>query len=231
MRHMKLIPALLLGAVLTAGCAPSSENTARESRESTGSADSAESENDMSALPETAVPTEKSAHSLVVWFSLAGEQYAVGNITEGNTAILADLIAEKTGSDTFQIVPTDPYPTSLQELFRTAEQEKDENARPDYQGDVSNWDYYDTVYIGYPTWYDDMPMIVYHFLEDHDFSGKTVCPFNTSGGEGLFSTVDTIREICKGAEVTEGMTVSGTTVQNDRDAADEAVDAWLKGIR
>lgn len=174
---------------------------------------------------------ESAADSIVIWFSLAGEQYGVGEITEGNTAIIADMIAEKTGSDTFEIVPVTPYPTTLQELFTVAEAEQAENARPDYQGNVENWDSYDTVYLGYPLWYNDLPMIVYHFLEDHDFSGKTICPFNTSGSEGLMGTVQTIQEICSGAQVTQGLAVLGATAQQDRTAAEAAVDAWLEELQ
>lgn len=184
-----------------------------------------------SADPAETGSAESSADSIVIWFSLAGEQYGVGEVTEGNTAILADMITEKTGSDTFEIVPVTPYPTTLQELFTVAETEQAENARPDYQGDVENWDSYDTVYLGYPLWYNDLPMIVYHFLEDHDFTGKTICPFNTSGSEGLMGTVQTIQEICSGAQVTQGMTVTGATAQQNRAAAEAAVDAWLEELQ
>lgn len=165
---------------------------------------------------------------LVVYFSLAGEQYGVGEISKGNTAIVADKIAEKTGADTFEIVPVTNYPADLQSLFNVAAKEQDENARPDYIGDVENWDQYKTVYIGYPLWYDDMPMIVYHFLEDHDFTEKTVYPFDTSGGQGLLGTVDTIRSICAGADVKNGLTVRGSVAQNNPAETEKAVDNWLK---
>lgn len=219
------MPFLLLAALVMSGCYE--EDTDRTpvsvSKESAVT----------SALPsedgETAVSQQ--ADSITVWFSLAGEQYAVGTVSEGNTAIIAGMIQEKTGSDAFEIVPVNPYPDTLDELFSTAKREQEEKARPDYQGDIADWDSYQTVYLGYPLWYDDMPMIVYHFLEDHDFTGKTVCPFNTSGGEGLLDTVDAIRKICDGAEVTEGLTVAGTTAQNDRDAAEQAVEEWLAEVQ
>lgn len=170
---------------------------------------------------------EEGSRSLVVYFSLAGEQLDVGVIEKGNTAIVGDLIAEKTGSDTFEIVPVNSYPTDLQSLFDVASEEQDEDARPDYVGDVENWADYDTVFVGYPLWYNDLPMIVYHFLEDHDFTGKTIYPFDTCGSEGLLDTVDTIRSICTGAKVKDGLSVRGVTVQNDPDSAEEAVDSWL----
>ena len=206
LRWKKLIPMILLAAVTITGCSdvPSGKDSSKEQ-------------------------TAESA--IVVWFSLAGEQYGVGEVTEGNTAIIADLVTQKTWSDTFEIVPEDPYPDSLSELFDKASKEQEENARPAYQGDVTDWDSYDTVYIGYPLWFDDMPMIVYHFLEDHDFTGKRICPFDTCGSEGLLGTVDTIKEICGGAEVTEGLSVRGVTAQQDRGAAEQAVDEWLEKLK
>lgn len=171
---------------------------------------------------------EETSRSLVVYFSRTGEQYGVGEISEGNTAVIAGFIAEKTGADLFEIVPQNDYPYDLQSLFRAAEAEQEENARPEYVGDVENWDAYDVVYIGYPLWFDDMPMILYHFLEDHDFSGKTVYPFDTCGSEGLLGTVDAIRGICTGADVREGLSVRGVTVQNHREEAEQAVEVWLE---
>jgi flavodoxin len=209
MNWKKGIPMVFMAAFMIAGCADASsasENGTSEEQESAG-------------------------NSVVVWFSLAGEQYGVGEVTEGNTAIIADMITQKTGSDTFEIVPVDPYPTSLSALFDVALQEQRDNARPDYRGDAEDWDSYDTVYFGYPLWFDDMPMIAYHFLEDHDFSGKRICPFDTCGSEGLLDTVDAIREICDGAEVTEGLSVRGVTAQRDRNAAEQAVDEWLSKLQ
>lgn len=166
--------------------------------------------------------------SLVVYFSRSGEQYGVGKITEGNTAIIAGFIAAHTGADMFEIVPVNDYPYDLQGLFEVAGKEREGNARPDYVGDVENWDKYGTVFIGYPLWFDDMPMIVYHFLEDHDFTGKTIYPFDTSGAEGLLGTVDAIRNKCTGADVRDGLAVRGDTVQTQRRQAEQAVTKWLR---
>lgn len=230
MNWKKALALILFTTLAVSGC--SAENTAQKAE---AASEGAVSTAVPSSVTETASPTEKTdnaqtSDSIVVWFSLAGEQYAVGEISKGNTAIIAEMIQEKTGSDAFEIVPVNPYPTALDELFSTALEEQEEEARPDYEGDVTAWDAYDTVYLGYPLWYDDMPMIIYHFLEDHDFTGKTVCPFDTSGGEGLLQTVEEIRNICDGAEVSEGLTVLGTTAQNDRETAEEAVEAWLAEV-
>ena len=117
---------------------------------------------------------------LVAYFSRAGENYSVGVIEKGNTAIVAETIAEQTGGDLFEIVPVNPYPVGYEEMKAVSTQEKDSGARPEIANTVDNWDDYDVVFLGYPIWYADMPMIVYNFLESYDFTGKTVIPFNTN---------------------------------------------------
>lgn len=94
--------------------------------------------------------TEGGSHMLVAYFSLAGEQYGVGVIEEGNTSIIAHMIAEQTGADLFEIKPETPYPTTYQGLLDVSQQEMRNNARPEIAGTVDNMDDYDTVFIGYP---------------------------------------------------------------------------------
>ena len=89
---------------------------------------------------------------LVAYFSHAGENYNVGVIEEGNTAKLGKVIAEQTGADLFEIVPVVDYPHSYDECLEVATAEQREGARPEYVGDVENWDQYDTIFIGYPIW-------------------------------------------------------------------------------
>lgn len=172
---------------------------------------------------------EQGGNTLVVYFSLAGEQYNVGYVEEGNTSIIAHMIAEETASDLFEITAVTPYPTSHSELLDVSRRENSANARPEYVGDVADWDKYDTVFIGYPNWWGDMPKIVYTFLESHDFSGKTVIPFCTHGGSGLSRTERTIRDIT-GANMMDGFAIAGTTAQNNRDRARAEVTDWLEEI-
>lgn len=115
---------------------------------------------------------ESPTRVLVVYFSRAGENYSVGVIEEGNTAKMAKIIASQTGADLFAIVPEVPYPEDYDSMLSVATQEKNEDARPAYTGDVENWEQYDTVFIGYPIWWAGVPCIVYTFLESHDFTGK-----------------------------------------------------------
>lgn len=169
----------------------------------------------------------EASKTLVAYFSLAGEQFDVGVIEEGNTSIIAHMIAEQTGADLFEIEAVTPYPETHSELLEVSQQEMDDNARPEIARTVDNMADYDTVFIGYPNWWGDMPMIVYNFIESYDFSGKTVVPFCTHGGSGLSGTESTIADLT-GATMLDGFAISGETAQNDRETAQERVTEWLQ---
>ena len=171
--------------------------------------------------------TEGGSNMLVAYFSLAGEQYGVGVVEEGNTSIIAHMIAEQTGADLFEIEAATPYPTTYQGLLDVSQQEMRDDARPEISGTVDNMDDYDTIFIGYPNWWGDMPMIVYNFLESYDLSGKTIVPFCTHGGSGLSDTESTIADIT-GGTMKDGFAIPGTTAQNDRDTARNEVTQWLE---
>ena len=111
--------------------------------------------------------------------------------------------------------------------FDRRKQNMADNARPEIEGTVENMDDYDTIFIGYPNWWGDMPMIVYNFLESYDLSGKTIVPFCTHGGSGLSGTESTIEDIT-GGTMADGFAIAGTTAQNDRDTAGSEVTEWLK---
>ena len=173
--------------------------------------------------------TTGSTRVLVAYFSRAGENYSVGVIDKGNTAIVAELIAEHTGADLFEIIPAVPYPFDYEEMKIVSTRERDSNARPEIANTVENWDDYDVVFLGYPIWYTDMPMIVYNFLESYDFSGKTVIPFNTHEGSGQSGTQSRIEAAIPAATVLNGLAIRGATAQNNTAAARSAVEQWIAG--
>ena len=167
---------------------------------------------------------------LVAYFSRTGEQYSVGNIKEGNTAIIGKMIATKTGGDTFEIkVANDKYPKGYTALTEYAQKEKRANERPAIIGKVDNFADYDTIFIGYPNWWADMPMPVYTFLESYDFTGKTVIPFCTHEGSGLSGTERNVETVTK-ANVRKGLAIYGHVAQNSRTEADKKVSDWLKEL-
>ncbi len=165
---------------------------------------------------------------LVVYFSRADENYSVGNVGVGNTELLAKEIIAKTGADEFMIVPEVAYPVNYRETIDRATKERNGQDRPEYKGDVDTSGY-DTIFLGYPIWWDDMPMIVYHFIEKHDWNGKTVIPFNTHEGSGNSGTYDILKDKLTGATLMgDGFNMSGSIARTDDGI--EKLDNWLESL-
>lgn len=170
-------------------------------------------------MPETSEPdnmTDEEANSTVV---IDGEVL-------GNTQYMAYVIAENSGADIFRIEPETPYPTDHDTLVDLAAEEQDADARPAIKDQIENIADYDTIFLGYPNWWGDMPMILYSFLEQYDLSGKTVIPFNTHGGSGFSNTINTIRFLEPDADVLDGLFISRNHIQ---DAEAEIVE-WVNGL-
>lgn len=172
------------------------------------------------SMPETTDPknmTKEEDNSVVV----------IDGKVLGNTQYVAQIIQKNTGADIFRIEPKMPYPTDHKTLVDLASKEQKENARPELAAKVKNLDQYDVIFLGYPNWWGDMPMLLYTFLESHDLSGKTIIPFNTHGGSGFSNTINTIARLQPNATVNKnGFTVSRNDVQ---DSAND-VAAWLRKL-
>ena len=182
------------------------------------------------ATQEPAVQAAENQKVLVVYFSRTGEQYGVGNIQEGNTAIIAQMIAQKTGGDLFEIkLKNDTYPTQYRPLTQVAQQEKKANARPEIKDKVTNFADYDVVFIGAPNWWGDLPMVVYTFLEQYDWTGKKIAPFITHEGSGLSAIPSSIKKTTR-ANVLAGFSIYGHEAQNERPGSALKVNAWLKQL-
>ena len=182
----------------------------------------------ISAFAQNTAPKEnimKDKKVLVAFFSRTGENYNVGNISKGNTHIIAEMIAGETNGKLFQIEPVKPYPDEYRACVDIAKTEKENKARPAVKEDIAAEDY-DVIFLGYPNWWGDLPMAVYSFLDEVDLSGKTIVPFVTSGGSGLSGTPDTIAALEPGAEVREGLAVRNTNAAD----AQESVEVWLTDL-
>ena len=175
-------------------------------------------------------PTVDTGKTLVVYFSMPDNEdnssVVIGGETLGNTQYMAYVIAENTGADIFRIEPEVPYTTDHDALVEYAQQEKSENARPAIKDSIENFDEYNTVFVGYPNWWADLPMILYTFFDTYDFSGKTIITFNTHGGSGFSRTNETIAELEPNAEVIRGLSISRDVIQ---DAEQDIVD-WVKDL-
>lgn len=168
---------------------------------------------------------------LVVFFSHTGENYNVGYIEKGNTHIVADMIADATGADRFEIVPEKGYPKNYKECIEIAKKELQSNARPAVKGDIKIEDY-DVIFIGYPQWWGEPPMCVYTFIERHDWNGKTVIPFVTHEGSGMGGTDRKIAAECKGANTLtgKGLAIQGKVAQENQASTKKSVEKWLEDL-
>ncbi len=150
-----------------------------------------------------------------------------GSEVYGNTETLARMLQKHLGGDLFSIQTVQAYPTDYDALIDQGGEEKNQTARPELRTHVENMESYDVVFIGFPNWWNDMPMPVYSFLEEYDFSGKTVIPFSTSAGSGFSGTVGTIREMLPDAAVvTDGLHIP----MGNEAEADEEVAGWVGSL-
>lgn len=204
-----------LAACGNSGAAESSSSASEESGTSSEVIEvilqSEEPQTEVSSEPET----ETGSHSLIVYFSWSG-----------NTESVANEIQAQTGGDIFEIVPAEPYTDDYDALLDLAQEEQANGARPAIAETVENFEQYDTVYFGFPNWWGDMPMILYTFLDEYDFSGKTIAPFVTSGGSGFSGTISTIESLEPDAAVTEGLSLGSSEAGDPADAVSE----WLAAI-
>lgn len=146
----------------------------------------------------------------------------------GLTQQTANWISEELNADTFQIQAEKSYPTDIDELLDEAADEKSSNERPALASTISNFDQYDTIYLGYPIWNSDFPMAFYTFLESYDFSGKTVIPFSTHGGSGLAGTVGILEDELPDADVvSNALSISRNNVA---DSHQEVID-WINEVK
>lgn len=191
--------------------APSTTDTA----ESTAAEGNTEAEGSTTGSSDTETADEGGSNALVVYFSATGTTKAV-----------AETLADLQGADLFEIVPEQPYTDEdlnyNDRTTRATAEQDDPDARPAIAQAIDNLDDYDTIYVGYPIWWGDMPRIMYTFFDAYDLSGKTIAPFCTSGGSGLSGTQATIAELEPEATVLDGLHVSGDT--------EGALSDWLTEI-
>ena len=165
--------------------------------------------------------------AIVVFFSHAGDNYAVGNIEVGNTKIVADYISELTGAEQFEIATHKYDGMAYNPLIKLAQEEAEKGELPEYEGDV-DLSQYDTVFIGGPVWWGTYPQVMFTFFKKHrdDMKGKTVIPFTTHEGSGLANCVDDVKKAFPGANVMKGFSIYGHEVRTKR----AKVEKWLKGV-
>ena len=176
--------------------------------------------------------TNNNKKILIAFFSRADENYNVGTVSVGNTEMMARYIKGYLGdrADGFKIDPIVSYPANYKECTEVATQEKNSNARPEFKNaEALDLSKYDTILLGYPIWWGDVPMIINTFLEKYDFSGKTIIPFNTHEGSGDSGTYAYIKNKMSSSNVnTNGLAIRGATAREE--SSKSTVENWLKGL-
>ena len=159
--------------------------------------------------------TTENGGILVVYFSRSG-----------NTEEMAKSIADLTGGTLFEIEPSIPYSTNYQETVDRHKQELADNARPAIAHTVESWESYQTVFVGFPLWSGNAPMIIHSFIESYDFAGKTVIPFSTSGGSSGGPAYRNLADAYPDVTFGDGLNLTGSQISSP----DSSVTPWLSNL-
>ena len=168
--------------------------------------------------------------TLIAYFSRRGNNYVNGSIVNlpvGNTQVAAEKLQSLTGGELYEIRTVRSYSEDYTACTREAQQELRENARPALADALPELSQYDTVYLGYPNWWGTAPMAVFTFLEQGDFSGKTLRPFCTHEGSGMGRSEGDVSRTCPGAKVERGLAIHGGSVKR----ADRDIEQWIRSAK
>lgn len=164
--------------------------------------------------------------AVVVYFSRAGENFYQGQLRQleqGNTALIAQKIADKLAIPLVELVPKKAYPLDYHQTTIRAKQEKEAEATVLYEPLTHQVADYDTIFIGYPNWWGSFPQIVATFLVTEELVGKKIYPFCTHEGSALGNSIRKLEELCPKAVIKTGLPIYGSKVA----VADTAIENWL----
>lgn len=220
MKMKKVISILAAGTMtmgLLAGCGSSSESTEEDTSGQAAQEDSAD-EGSTDAAASDEAETSGSGNVLIAYYSATG-----------NTEAVANMIADATGGDLFELEPTEPYTDDdlnwSDDNSRVSQEHENEDQRDVELVSTTpeNWDSYDTVFIGYPIWWGIAAWPVDHFVEDNDFTGKTVIPFCTSASSGIGDSGELLADMAGTGDWQEGQRFRSSV-------SDEDVVAWVESL-
>lgn len=204
-----LFVSLLLMVCVFAGCTDNNNNPPSNEGDDTVDVGGNESESGSGGTvnPDSSI--------LIAYFSWSG-----------HTEQLAEVIHKQVGGDMFVITPKVPYTTDINKLSGQASQELRDNVHPELATHVDNFDEYDVIFVGYPNWWSNAPMPVFTFLEEYDFTGKTVVPFSVYGSSVWGNSISSIKSTLPTATILDGYCVQEHAMQN----VNSDVNSWLKNI-
>lgn len=142
----------------------------------------------------------------------------------GNTKGIAEEIQSQTGADLFEIELVHPYSSDYNTVLDEAQRDQNAQARPEIKNHVENMEQYDTIILGYPNWWASIPMPIASFLEEYDFSGKTIIPFCSHGGGRFGQSLTAISKLAPDANMGEALSIhysGGNSLSGD-------ISEWLK---
>lgn len=234
-KTMNKLTAILLSATLVSSLAACGSNNQQNNDQQNSSQSTVK--NTVAKTTVGASKEQLDGNILIAYFSVmetdgmdtvsGASRVAVNGTVLGNNEYIAQIIQRETGGDLFAIETVQEYPTTHDPLLEFAYNEKADNARPELATQIENIDNYDVIFLGYPNWNADLPMPLYTFFEEYDFSGKTIIPFITHGGSGFSRTIQTISDLQPNATVlSDGLSIS----RNNVAGAESDVVAWVKGL-
>ena len=165
----------------------------------------------------------KDKKSLIIYFSRADENYAVGYIEKGNTEVIAEYIQELIGADIFKVERKIPYAKDYDTCIEEAKNEIYNNMRPEIINTLDNINDYEVIYVDGPIYWGYLPQPMVTQLEKLNWNGKIVRPFSTHEGSGLGNVVSQLKSLCAGAEICEGLAIKGSSVNSSK----SKVEDWI----
>ena len=246
MRIKKYFAAILSFAMiitLSACNAPSDSNSSGSSGNmerpiaSNNSITNTSTDNFSTNVSEDGEVNEQGSNILVAYFSRVGNtnwESGVDAVTSaslnvengdfvGNAEYLAKFAQQATGGDLFFIKTEKTYPSDYRATTDEETVEQRNNARPILASHVENMAQYDTIVLIYPNWWGTLPQALFTFLEEYDFSGKTILPLCTHEGSRMGSSERDIAALCPNSTLLDGLAVSGSNAKS----AQSDVEKWI----
>lgn len=224
----KRVLATMLSMVLAIGlvaCGSGATNhqaeneTTPETQEQTAETTILESETPESEATESETGTTEEAE--VNTDEETGKVLVVYYSATGHTKTVAEVIADETGADLFEVVPAELYTDEDLDWTESDSRVSIEHDNPDGRAvqlvadTVENWDEYDTVYIGAPIWWGIAAWPVDTFVKANDFTGKTVIPFMTASSSGLGQSGELLAEMAGAGDWLEGECFRSNVAEDD----------------
>lgn len=163
----------------------------------------------------------KDKKSLIIYFSRADENYAVGYVDKGNTEYVAEFVRDLTNADMFKVEPLVPYAKDYQTCIKEA---KERIGNAPIKGEVGDISSYEVIYIMSPIYWGTYAPEAEIAIKDLDFTGKTIRVITTHEGSGLANVVSDVKRICKGANVLDdAIAIKGTEAKNSK----SRIESWI----